>query len=119
MDDDRFDETEEFIPLVSDRTENLEDTMEILQKKVKPMSREERHFNEYDEDFVDIVKRKVHQSHEEDEEDKPHKRKLKKWVYYSIGLVLLIIGLIVFFIINGKNNAEKSTKLIEDIRRLN
>lgn len=116
MDDDRFDETEEFIPLVSDKTEDLGDTMEILQKKVKPMSREERHFNEYDEDFVDIVKRKVHQSHEEDEEDKPHKRKLKKWVYYSFGAFILIIGLIVFLVVNGKMKAENNKKLIEDIK---
>ena len=114
MNNDHFDETEEFIPLVSDKTENLEDTMEILQKKVKPMSREEKHINNYDEDFVDIVKKRVQQS--SDEEEKPHKRKLKKWVYYSLGLFILIIGLIVFFIINGKNNAEKSKKLIEDIK---
>ena len=97
MDDDRFEETEEFTPLVNEKTENLENTMEILQKKIKePMSREERHFNEYDEDFVDIVRKKVHQSREDVEEEKPHKRKLKKWVYYSFGAFILIIGLIIF-----------------------
>ena len=80
MDNDHFDDTEEFIPLVSDKTENLEDTMEILQKKVKPMSREEKHINNYDEDFVDIVKKRVQQD-SDDEEEKPHKRKLKKVKY--------------------------------------
>lgn len=106
-----FDRTEDFSELMNDVTEKLDDTIEVLQEKINQEIhneiKEEVHISDLD-DFTGVIKRRDYKGRVEIPEEKPSKkRKLKKWVYFLVLILLLGIGAGTYIIIRNKNIAKK------------
>ena len=112
-----FDSTEDFSELmneVNEKTESLDDeVLEIKSRLDRPTRslQDEIHISDIDEDFTGVIKKRDYKGKVESRhlpEEKPtKKRKLKKWVYLLILLVLIGIGGGTYLIIHNKNEAKR------------
>ena len=93
----REDPTEEFIGLYSSEPKDI------------PNPQEEVHINDFDDDFSDLVRRRDYKGKVEINNNGKHskKRKLKKWVYALILLVLLGGGFAAYKIVDKKNTEKR------------
>ena len=116
---DDFSETEDFTELFrdDDNIETLENTIEILEE-----TREVRYQDNYDNDFADLVKKRDYKGKNELEirKEKRHgkKRKLKKWVYVILLIILLGGGFATYEIIHNINLKKAEEKRIADEKML-
>ena len=100
---------------VNEMTENLDDTVDKIEEKINQgisINKEERHSSDYDDDFINIVKKRDYKGKIEKNDPvfsrSNKKRKLKKWVYLLIIIVILAIGGgIGTYLYIDKKNTEK------------
>lgn len=133
MNNNRFDNTEEFEELmqeVEEKTESLDEEFKEMRRSFNydidsapdmPNEKEEIHITDIDDDFRDVLKRRKLRRLENNEtgEHKPKKRKLKKWVYALLLVLILVIGLGTYLIIHSKNVARKEAEekaIVEKIK---
>ena len=119
-----FEVTEDFTEILEDKKEvteqldivNDEKTEELVGVISNTYSRSNRstdeiHINDIDDDFSDLVRKRDYKGKVEinnrKEKRNAKKRRLKKWVYAVIILILLGVGLGAYKIINDKNVAKK------------
>ena len=94
--------------------EDTEDLTGII-KKEENIETLGNTFINTDDDFIKLVRKRDYKDLEE-VPSKKNKRKLKKWVYLVLVGVILLIGLITFFILHNKKLAEDKKNLITEIK---
>jgi len=133
-----FEKTEDFTELFEDRIESTEQLDVVNDEKTEELigvfsnakvdvnnnnlSREV-HVNDFDEDFSDLVRKRDYKGKVEinrhQEEIHGKKRKLKKWVYILILILLLGGGFGVYKVLHDKEVArkkEEEKQIIDDIK---
>lgn len=115
-----YEETEDLSVLINElneKTESLDNTVEMVRKRSERVYQEEMPKNDFNEDFSGIIRKKDYKGKEDDiMENTKSKRKLKKWVYLVFAFIVLLIGLIVFLVLHNKKVEEEKQNLIADIK---
>ena len=120
-----FEKTEEFTELIDDDSDmhTITETLELPKEKINyPEFRREEYHENFD-DFTGVVKKRDYKgftSELDERREKRHgkKRKLKKWVYVLILLIILGGGLLGYKIYSDKKKAKEKEEREQQIAEI-